>query len=120
MAEEKKKISTFEEAFKTIIDRYENNEKVRKPLRNFDLPIQITCLDTNHNFLILVNKDQGIEIKDNEFDENAPIKIHFTEEQVLFDLLNGDLGAVKSYSSGKVKVIEGEVRNLLRLRKLLF
>ncbi len=68
----------------------------------------------------MVNKDQGIEIKDYTRDESAPIKIHFINEQVLLDLLNKDLSAVHASSSGKIKVIQGEIRNLLRLRVLLF
>ena len=114
------KISSFEEAFKAIVNRYENSEKVRKPLKKFNQPILITCLDTDRNFLILVNRDQGIEIKDYTRDDSAPIKIHFTSEQVLLDLLNKDLGAVRASSSGKIKVIQGEIKHLLRLRCLLF
>lgn len=114
------KIASFEDAFKAIVNRYESSEKVRRPLRKFNQPILITCLDTGKNFLILVNKDQGIEIKDDTRDESAPIKIHFINEQVLLDLLNKDLSAVRASSSGKIKVIQGEIRHLLRLRCLLF
>ncbi len=114
------KITSFEEGFNKIIARYNENEKVRKPLKNYDMPIQITIVENDHKFMILVNKDQGIEIKDNTGDETAPIKIEFTDEKTFLDLLNGDVGPVKAYSSGAIKVAEGEIRPMLKLRKLLF
>jgi putative sterol carrier protein len=120
MSAEKKKITSIAEAAKFIKERYEADEKIRKPLAKFSEPIQIICLDTNHPFMILVNNDQGIEVKDKATDANAPILIHFSTEAGLMELLNGELGAVKAYSSGVVKVIKGDIKNLLKLRKLLF
>lgn len=116
-------MSPFEDiptCLKEIEDRYNNNEKVRKKLAKHNDPIEVTFLDTGRKFLILVNNDQGIEIKDNTGDDSAPIKIEFTSEQVMLDLFNKELGAVKAYSSGKIKVIEGQIRNLMKLRSLMF
>ena len=116
-------MSTFEDiptCLKEIEDRYNNNEKVRKKLAKYNDPIQITFLDTGRKFIIIVNNDQGIETKDNTGDDAAPVKIEFTSEQVILDLFNKKLGAVKAYSSGKIKVIEGQIRNLMKLRSLMF
>jgi hypothetical protein len=38
----------------------------------------------------------------------------------MLDLFNKELGAVKAYSSGKIKVIEGNIRNLMKLKSLMF
>jgi hypothetical protein len=38
----------------------------------------------------------------------------------MLELFNKELGAVKAYSSGKIKVIEGQIRNLMKLRSLMF
>jgi putative sterol carrier protein len=103
-----------------IKNRYINNEKVRKKLAKYEEPIQMTFLDTNRKVLLLVNKDQGIEVKDNTTDENAPVKIEFTAEHVMIDLFNKDLGAIKAYSDGKIKIIEGNMRSLMKLRSLMF
>ena len=108
------------ECLEEIKNRYINNEKVRKKLARYEEPIQITFLDTNRKVLLLVNKDQGIEVKDNTPDENAPVKIDFTAEQVMIDLFNKDLGAIKAYSDGKIKIIEGNIRSLMKLRSLMF
>lgn len=103
-----------------IKNRYINNEKVRKKLAKYEDPIQMTFIDTKRKVLLLVNKDQGIEVKDNTPDESAPVKIEFTAEQVLIDLFNKNLGAIKGYSDGKIKIIEGNIRSLLKLRSLMF
>ena len=111
---------SIDSCLKEIENRYVNTEKVRRKLANYDEPIQITFLDTNRSVMLLVNKDQGIEIKDNTNDENAPVKIEFVSEQTMLELFNKELGAVKAYSSGKIKVIEGQIRNLMKLRSLMF
>ncbi|MFX1324029.1 MAG: hypothetical protein ACFE8N_03670 [Promethearchaeota archaeon] len=116
-------MSKFEDTsscLKEIEDRYNNSEKVRKKLANYNKPIQATFLDTGRKILILVNGDQGIQVKDNVGDDAAPVKIDFISEKILIDLFNKDIGAVKAYSSGAIKVIEGKIRNLLKLKSLLF
>ncbi len=116
-------MSTFEDissCLKDIEDRYNNIEKIRKKLANFNEPIQVTFLDTGRKIMILVNGDQGIEVKDNAGNENATVKIDFTTEKTLIDLFNKDIGAVKAYSSGQIKVVEGKIRNLIKLKSLLF
>ena len=112
--------NSIESCLKEIENRYINTDKVRKKLANYDEPIQIRFIDTNRNVLLLVNKDQGIEVKDNASDENAPVKIEFVTEKTMLDLFNKELGAVKAYSSGKIKVVEGKIKNLMKLKSLMF
>ena len=110
----------IEECLEEMKNRYNDNEKVRKKLAKYDDPIQMTFLDTDRKVLILVNKDEGIEIKDNTGDDTAPVKIEFTGPQVIIDLFNKNLGAIKAYSDGKIKIIEGNMRSLMKLRSLMF
>lgn len=114
------KFENIDSCLKDIEDRYKNNEKVRSKLKGYTEPIQISFLDTQRKVMILVNEDKGIEIKDNMGDAAAPVKIDFAAEQVLMDMFNKTLGAVKAYSSGKIKVVEGKIKNLLKLKSLLF
>ncbi len=114
------KFENINQCLNEMKNRYENNEKIRRKLAKYNDTIQMTFLDTDRKALLLVNNDQGIEIKDNTADENAPVKIEFTSEQVIIDLFNKDLGAVKGYSSGKIKIIAGKPRNLMKLRSLMF
>jgi hypothetical protein len=116
-------MSKFEDipsCLKDIEDRYTNSEKVRKKLANYSEPIQITFLDTGRKTMILVKGDQGIEVKDNTGDDTSPVKIDFTTERTLIELFNKEIGAVKAYSSGHIKVVEGKIRNLIKLKSLLF
>lgn len=110
----------IEECLEEMKNRYNDNEKVRKKLAKYDDPIQMIFLDTDRKVLILVNKDEGIEIKDNTGDDTAPVKIEFTGQQVIIDLFNKNLGAIKAYSDGKIKIIEGNMRSLMKLRSLMF
>ncbi|MFX1571233.1 MAG: SCP2 sterol-binding domain-containing protein [Promethearchaeota archaeon] len=113
-------ILTINNCLEEIKKRYNNNEKIRRKLANYEEPIQVSFMDTNRKILILINKDQGIEIKDKTGDDTAKVKIEFTGEEVMINLFNKKLGAVKAYSDGKVKIIEGNIRTLMKLRSLMF
>lgn len=114
------KFEDIQSCLKDIEDRYNNTEKIRKKLANYNEPIQVTFLDTGRKIMILVNGDQGIEVKNNTGDDTAPVKIDFATEKTLMNLFNKEIGAVKAYSSGQIKVVEGKIRNLLKLKSLLF
>ncbi|MFX1388897.1 MAG: SCP2 sterol-binding domain-containing protein [Promethearchaeota archaeon] len=110
----------IEECLKEIRERYIQNEKVRKKLAKYEEPIQMEFLDSKRKVLILINKDQGIEIKNNTGDDTSPVKIEFVGEDIMFDLFNKKLGAVKAYSDGKIKIVEGNMRSLMKLKSLMF
>jgi putative sterol carrier protein len=112
-------ITSIAQALEVVKARYENDEKIRKTLKDYKDPIELTFLATNTKALINVKGDQGIEVKQSG-DDSAPVKIHFEAEQTMLDLLNKKLGAVAGYSSGKIKVASGVIKNLIKLRKLLF
>ena len=110
----------IKECLEEIRNRYDNEEKVKKKLAKFNDTIQLKFLDTERKVLLLINKDEGIEIKDNAGDDTAPVKIEFAGEHVMIDLFNKELGAVKAYSDGKIKIVEGNIRSLMKLRSLMF
>lgn len=114
------KFEDVQSCLKEIEDRYNNSEKIRKKLANYNESIQLTFLDTGYSIFILVNGDKGIKIEDNSGNENTPVKIEFIAEKTLVDLFNKNIGAVKAYSSGEIKIVEGKIRNLLKLKSLLF
>jgi hypothetical protein len=110
----------IKECLEEIKNRYENDEKIKKKLDKYEDPIQLTFLDTNRKVLLLIERDQGIQIKEGIGDDSAPVKIDFATEQVMLDLFNKELGAVKAYSDGKIKIVQGNIRNLMKLRSLMF
>ena len=112
-------VETFEQGLEFIKQRYEE-ASVKKALKDFDKTLEITCVDSGRQFLIIVHKDQGIEIQDQTGDDSAPVKIQFKEEATLTKLLNKEIGAVKAYDSGQIKVVLGAIKDLLKMRKLLF
>lgn len=114
------KIESIDQCLKEIERRYNESEKARSKLKSFDDPIQFKFEDTGRTALLLIQKDQGIETKNDSGDEDPPVKLNFSNEQVLIDLLNGEIGGVKAYSSGKIEVVEGSIRKLIKLRKLMF
>jgi len=105
---------------KEIEERYNESEKLRFELKDYNDSIQLSFLDTERKVIIVINKDQGIEVKDETEDKEASVKFEFIEEKTLIDLFNQEIGELKAYSSGKVKVIEGKIKNLLKLKRLLF
>lgn len=117
-------MSKFEDipsCLKDIEDRYNKNEKVRSKLSKYSDPLELTFLDTGRKVAILVNgPEQKIEVKDNTADDSATVKIEFGAEKTLMDLFNKEIGAVKAYSSGQIKVVAGKIKNLLKLKSLLF
>ena len=114
------KFVNFDECLKEMENRYKNNENVRKPLKNFENTLIITCVKENHGVLIKINKDQGIEIKDGVIDDSVPLQVHFRSKQILIDMFNKTLSPLKAYSTGKIKIIKGKKSLLIKLRKLLF
>ncbi|NHJ23336.1 MAG: hypothetical protein EAX89_02085 [Candidatus Lokiarchaeota archaeon] len=110
----------IESCLKEIENRYLSTEKVRKKLADYDDTIQLRFLDSGRLVLFLINKDQAIEIRDRSGDDNAPVKIEFTSEQVMLDLFNKELSAIKAYSAGKIKIQEGSIRKLMKLKSLMF
>ncbi|MHA1725810.1 MAG: hypothetical protein ACTSYC_04280 [Promethearchaeota archaeon] len=112
--------NSVEECLKEIENRYNSSEKIKNKLKDYVEPIQMTFLDTGRKALLLINKNQGIETKIGEGDENAPVKIDFTSEEVMIDMFNKKIGGVKAYSSGKIKIVQGKARNLMKLRSLMF
>lgn len=113
------KVENINQCLEEIVRRYNESEKARNKLNSFDDPIQFKFQDTGRKALLPINKDQGIETKNDTRDENAHVKLNFTEEQGLIDLLNGDIGGIKAYSSGNIEVKEGSIRKLIKLRKLM-
>ncbi len=112
-------VTSIAQALDFVKARYEKDEKLRKSLKDYKDPIELTFLATNTKAVIDVKGDQGIDVRQGALD-TAPVKINFESEQTMLDLLNKKLGAVSGYSSGKIKVVSGAIKNLLKLRKLLF
>ena len=95
-------VETFEQGLEFIKQRYEE-ASVKKALKDFDKTLEITCVDSGRQFLIIVHKDQGIEIQDQTGDDSAPVKIQFKEEQRLPNYSTKKLARLKPMIQVKSK-----------------
>ena len=111
---------TMEQCLEEIENRYNSKEKTRKKLKNFLDTLEIKFMDTERSVSILINGAEGIEIKDKTETVDAPVKIEFLEENIMMGLFNKEIGAVDAYSNGSIKVVKGKIKNLLKMRSLLF
>lgn len=111
---------TMEQCLEEIGKRYNSKEKVRKKLKNFLDILEIKFLDTSRTVSIMINGAEGIEIKDKTETPDALVKINFLEEKIMMGLFNKELGAVDAYSNGSIIVVKGKIKNLLKMRSLLF
>ncbi|OLS13310.1 MAG: hypothetical protein RBG13Loki_3093 [Promethearchaeota archaeon CR_4] len=102
-----------------VKQRYEKNKKLRKTLKDFKDPIELRFLANNTKATIIINGDQGMEVKQSGYD-SAPVKISFESEQIMMNLMNKKLRADTGYRSGKMKVVSGSSKILHKLLKLLF
>jgi len=112
-------IESIAQGLVVVKQRYEKNKKLRKSLKDFKDPIELRFLANNTKATIIIKGDQGIEVKQSGYD-SAPVKISFESEQTMMNLMNKKLLAVTGYRSGKMKVVSGSIKNVLKLKKLLF
>lgn len=114
------KYKDIPQCLKDIEARINSNEKAIKKLAKYNGPIQMMFVDTGRKVLMEINGEQGFEIKDNTGDDNAVVKIEFIAEQVMVDIFNKETGVIKAKTSGKIRVVEGQMRSLIKLRSILF
>ena len=107
---------TLEEGLQKIIDRY-NNPKVSSKFSNWDETLMMSFKDLNKSYLFKINKDQGIELSEG-YDEEAAVQVNL-DSTIFLKMMTKQINPIKAYSSGGLEV-KGKMRNLLKLRKLIF
>jgi putative sterol carrier protein len=107
---------TIEEALDQIVNNY-NQEKVRPKFAGWVNNLVMAFPDLNRSFVYKINGDQGIEMSEGT-DDTAPVKVTMASDMFV-KLISKQINAIKAYSSGSLKV-EGQMKNLLKLRSLMF
>lgn len=107
---------TFEEALQKIIDRY-NDPKVFIKFANWVEILMMTFPDLEKSYLYRINGDLGITLEEG-YDEGAAVQVKLDSE-LLIKMLTKQINPIKAYSSGGLEV-KGKMKNLLKLRKLMF
>lgn len=107
---------SLDEAINMIVERYEE-EKVRSKFKNWENTLMISFPDINRSVLYKINGSESIELSEG-VDEGAAVKVTMNSDMFI-KLLSKQINAIKAYSSGALKVA-GDMKNLLKLRKLMF
>lgn len=107
---------TYEDGLQNIVDRY-NTEKVMKAFRNWYNTLMMTFPDISKSYLFKINGGEGIELSEG-VDKEAAVQVKM-DSTVFIKMMTKQINPIKAYSSGSLEV-KGEMKNMLKLRKLMF
>lgn len=115
-SEEKSVDISLEEGLQMIVERY-NDPSVSKKFSNWDETLMMNFKDLNKSYLFKIHMDQGIELLEG-MDEEAAVQVNL-DSTIFLKMMTKQINPIKAYSSGGLEV-KGKMRNLLKLRKLMF
>jgi putative sterol carrier protein len=104
------------EALQKIVKRYDD-PNVSNKFSNWNETLMMSFPDLNKSYLYKINEDQGIELVEG-YDEEAAVQVKLSSD-IFIKMMTKQINPIKAYSSGELEV-EGKMRNLLKLRKLMF
>jgi hypothetical protein len=107
---------SLEEALQKIIDRY-NNPNISKAFVNWQNTLMMTFPDLEKSYLFKINNDQGIILEEG-LEEEAAVQV-MLDSDLFIKMMLKQINPIKAYSSGGLEV-KGKMKNLLKLRKLMF
>ncbi|MCG3219805.1 MAG: SCP2 sterol-binding domain-containing protein [Candidatus Heimdallarchaeota archaeon] len=107
---------SYTDGIQNIVDRYKT-EKVKKAFKNWHNTLMITFPDISKSFLFKINGEEGLELSEG-VDENAAVQVKM-DSTVFVKMMTKQINPIKAYSSGSLEV-KGEMKNMLKLRKLMF
>ncbi|MHA1372432.1 MAG: SCP2 sterol-binding domain-containing protein, partial [Promethearchaeota archaeon] len=107
---------SFEDALNFILNRYEQ-EKVKRKFRNWHHTLQLEFPDIQKTYIYKINGDSGIELIESS-DENPTVKVTM-DSDVFIRILTKQINPIRAFSSGMLKT-KGEIKNLLKLKSLMF
>ena len=107
---------TLEDALQQIIDRY-NKPNVSKSFNNWQNTLMMTFPDLNKSYLFRIENDQGITLEEG-YEEEATVQVNL-DSDLFKKMMTKQINPIKAYSSGGLEV-KGKMKDLLKLRKLMF
>lgn len=107
---------SLEEALQKIVDRY-NNPNVSKVFSDWQNTLMMTFPNLEKSYLFKINNDQGINLEEG-FEEDAAVQV-IMDSDLYIKMMTKQINPIKAYSSGGLEV-KGKMKNLLKLRKLMF
>ncbi len=107
---------SLEEALQKIVDRY-NNPKVSNTFSNWQNTLMMTFPNLEKSYLFKINNYQGISLEQG-LEEDAAVQV-ILDSDIFIKMMTKQINPIKAYSSGGLEV-KGKMKNLLKLRKLMF
>jgi putative sterol carrier protein len=107
---------SIEEALQKIIDRY-YDPNVSKMFSNWQNTLMMSFLNLQKNYLFRIDNDQGIKLEEG-YEEDAAVQVSL-DSSTFIKMMTKQINPIKAYSSGELEV-KGKMKNLLKLRKLMF
>ncbi len=107
---------TYEDGLQSIVDRY-NTDKVKKAFKGWYNTMMITFPDISKSALFKIEGDEGLEFSEG-VDEEAAVQVKM-DSTIFVKMMTKQINPIKAYSSGSLEV-KGEMKNMLKLRKLMF
>jgi len=107
---------SLEEALQKIVDRY-NNPNISKVFSDWQNTLMMTFPDLEKSYLFKINNDQGISLEEG-FEEDVAVQV-ILDSDLYIKMMTKQINPIKAYSSGGLEV-KGKMKNLLKLRKLMF
>ncbi|MBN2152867.1 MAG: SCP2 sterol-binding domain-containing protein [Candidatus Lokiarchaeota archaeon] len=103
-------------ALNAIIERYDKPD-VRDKFDGWVKNLVMSFPDIDKSYVYRINGSEGIDMTEGS-DDSAAVQVTMASDMFV-KLLSKQINAIKAYSSGALKV-KGEMKNLLKLRKLMF
>ena len=107
---------SLDAALQSIVDRY-NTEKVKKSFNGWNETLVMRFPDIEKSYMYVVSGSEGLEFKEGD-DTEAAVQVEM-DSSLFQKLISKQINAIKAYSSGKMNV-SGQMKNMLKLRKLMF
>ncbi|NMC04650.1 MAG: SCP2 sterol-binding domain-containing protein [Candidatus Lokiarchaeota archaeon] len=109
-------LESVKSALSQIMERY-GKPDVRSKFDGWVNNLVMEFPDINKAYTFKINSAEGIDMVEGK-DDNAAVQVTMASDMFV-KLLSKQINAIKAYSSGALKV-KGEMKNLLKLRKLMF
>ena len=94
-----------------------NTDKVKKAFKGWYHTLMMTFPDLGKSYLYVINGNEGLEFSEG-VDEEAAVQV--TMDSLVYQkMVAKTINPIKAYSSGSLEV-KGEMKNMLKLRKLMF
>jgi len=107
---------SLDDALQTIITNY-NTDKVKKSFNGWNETLVMRFPDLGKSYMYIINGSEGLKFKEGD-DPDAAVQVEM-DSPLFQKLIAKQVNAIKAYSSGKMNV-SGQMKNMLKLRKLMF